>query len=330
MTRYINCFAAVVLALSIFPGCEWSTSGSDDSWDDSSSWVNFSGMYKQAAGSLVVSGWATTSSTSTNGSSGGSSSSVSGTTGTSTEQVGSVVGGGNNRSFSGTLTTRPILPSSVSVTDGVEQLRDNGAGVLTSSRSGSGTINYISGAISVLFELPPVAGRAVMATYSWSTTNASSSSSSSSGSSSSSVPNNQVSDQSIFSFFVSQQGNKLYIRDNNGVEYSGELGSVANTGGETTGMTSGYIIAQFTAVDADGNQLLGTFQGDYIAPEVPANADTVVSASGLLANRTMQGTYMHHNGTSNGDINAIAADDIQITINPYAPASTNATNTAAN
>jgi hypothetical protein len=313
--------------LFLFSGCEWQSSGSGDTWDDSNSWANFSGMYKQSGGSLIVQGWATAP-VSTNSSSSSSTTSVSGTTGTKKDEL-IGTGGSNNRSFSSTLSITPILANSVSVSDGVEQFHDDGAGNLTSARTGRGTVNYTSGSISVLFELAPADTRPVLATYSWSTTNSSASSSSSSAAAAN--PDNRVADQAIYSFYVSQQGNKLYVRDNNGVEYNGELGSVANTGGENSGHTSGYIIAQYNAIDADGNKIVGTFQGDYIAPEIPANASasTTVVPSGLLANRSMQGTYMHHNGVNNGDINAVAMDNMQVYINPYNP-NTNGTNKTNN
>lgn len=58
-------------------------------------------------------------------------------------------------SFADTLAETPIVPGTVSVTDGVETFTDNGEGVLAGDAGGSGTVNYDTGAISVTFDEAP-------------------------------------------------------------------------------------------------------------------------------------------------------------------------------
>lgn len=59
--------------------------------------------------------------------------------------------------FTGTFAGAPLVPGSVSVSDGVETFTDNGVGVLVGSASGTGTINYETGAYSVTFNAAPAA-----------------------------------------------------------------------------------------------------------------------------------------------------------------------------
>jgi len=52
---------------------------------------------------------------------------------------------------------RPIVPGSISITDGVETFTDNKDGTLTGGGGGSGVINYQTGAWSVAFNVVPIA-----------------------------------------------------------------------------------------------------------------------------------------------------------------------------
>lgn len=64
-------------------------------------------------------------------------------------------GNGSHKTFSFTLPYVPVAVSTVTVTDGVESFTDDGAGNLTGSAGGSGTVNYTSGAVSVTFNAAP-------------------------------------------------------------------------------------------------------------------------------------------------------------------------------
>jgi len=76
-------------------------------------------------------------------------------------------GDGLATSFSATLANTPVKPGSVTVTDGTETFTDNGDGTLTGSAGGSGTINYVTGAISVTFAAAPASGASITVDYNW-------------------------------------------------------------------------------------------------------------------------------------------------------------------
>lgn len=51
-----------------------------------------------------------------------------------------------------------VLPGSVVVTDGTETFSDSGDGILTGDATGTGTVNYATGAVSVSFNAAPTTG----------------------------------------------------------------------------------------------------------------------------------------------------------------------------
>ena len=59
--------------------------------------------------------------------------------------------GNGGKTYSGTLAVAPIYPGTFTPSDGIESFTDNGAGVLTGSAGGSGTINYTTGAWTLIF-----------------------------------------------------------------------------------------------------------------------------------------------------------------------------------
>ena len=68
-------------------------------------------------------------------------------------------GNGIVTTFTGSISgSRRVLPESVSIGDATETFLDNGAGILTGSLGGTGTIVYSSGAVSVTFANPPANG----------------------------------------------------------------------------------------------------------------------------------------------------------------------------
>ena len=73
-------------------------------------------------------------------------------------------GDGFTFSFSLTAPSIPIVPGSVIVTDGVEVFGDNADGTLTGSQGGSGTINYTTGAYTVVFNTAPPLDAAILLT----------------------------------------------------------------------------------------------------------------------------------------------------------------------
>lgn len=72
-------------------------------------------------------------------------------------------GDGVATTFSGTLAQPQVQTGSLAITAGGQSVTDDGAGSLTGS--GSGTINYVTGAYSVTFNAAPGTGVAVTAAY---------------------------------------------------------------------------------------------------------------------------------------------------------------------
>jgi len=74
-------------------------------------------------------------------------------------------GDGSAKAFTDTLPKAPILPGSVSVTDGTETFTDDGLGRLTGDDGGSGTINYSTGDLAVTFDAAVTNAQAITADY---------------------------------------------------------------------------------------------------------------------------------------------------------------------
>lgn len=67
--------------------------------------------------------------------------------------------------YTGTLIVFPIVPGTMTVTDGVENFVDNGAGILTGNLGGSGTINYTTGVFNITFNTAVATGVSIIASY---------------------------------------------------------------------------------------------------------------------------------------------------------------------
>jgi hypothetical protein len=61
------------------------------------------------------------------------------------------LGDGTPGPFNGWLSRPPVVPNTVSITDGTETFTDDGAGNLTGSLGGTGTIDYVSGIVNLTF-----------------------------------------------------------------------------------------------------------------------------------------------------------------------------------
>ena len=72
-------------------------------------------------------------------------------------------GDGTEKTFTASL--GPVEPGSVSVADGTETFTDDGFGTLTGDATGTGKINYATGAVSVTFNAAPESEASVDATY---------------------------------------------------------------------------------------------------------------------------------------------------------------------
>lgn len=80
-----------------------------------------------------------------------------------TESIGT--GDNSGTDFSGTLASPPVRPGSVEVTDGIETFSDDECGNLTGDAGGSGTVNYVTGEISVSFDSAPATDADISVAY---------------------------------------------------------------------------------------------------------------------------------------------------------------------
>lgn len=81
-----------------------------------------------------------------------------------------ITGNGTIKTFAGGLAFIPISPGSVSIADAdsVETFTDNdGNGKLSSTLGGSGTINYQTGAVSLIFSTAPGNTKNIVSTYTY-------------------------------------------------------------------------------------------------------------------------------------------------------------------
>ena len=74
-------------------------------------------------------------------------------------------GDGVTTNFANTPDQVPIVQGTVVVTDGVENISDNGNGTMTGSLGGSGSVNYITGLINVTFASAPALDATIYLTY---------------------------------------------------------------------------------------------------------------------------------------------------------------------
>ena len=82
------------------------------------------------------------------------------------QRISQWTGDGVTVAFSNTFTSNvPIRAGSVIVDDTVEVFSDDGAGVLTGSAGGTGTVNYVTGAIAVTFAVAPINGQTIQASF---------------------------------------------------------------------------------------------------------------------------------------------------------------------
>lgn len=298
MKHLTACFVAIWLIMGS-TGCDWDWNSSDDGWSDSYSWVNFAGTYR-GNGTYLVSTYSTTT-TSTD-------------TATGTWQDGPVTVASGVTVFSGVLTYKPVSGSvtlvaySTATGAAAGSLRDNGSGGLTGSfnqddvqnpqYTATGTIDYTNGRWTVYLGRSGGFNRTV-GVYASYTYNIGSGSNTGGGSTDS---GSAASGKSIYSFVVSQAGQKVYLTDNNGKVYAGKFGTVSftadnlntstsgtgtGTSGSTTTTTTGEVIASFTAYgySAAGYYvtITGTFQGYY-------------SSDARMINRIITGTWVEKNG----------------------------------
>lgn len=276
-------FVTGLAALVALCGCDWSGTGDEGSWNDAYSWVNFTGAYRSPSGGTIVNQNSNEASTPTE-------SGASTATASQSYKAGATSGTLSNPPVAGSVTitakgsstvTNPITGQIESSTSWSIDFNDDGSGSLVPSNDtygGTGSINYSTGNWSVTYK--GVSPSSVVASYAYAIQG-------SAGASTKSSSANEM----IYSFNVTQAGNKLSITDSNGVVYSGQI-TGANVPSNTT--ESGSVRMSFEASSGSA-KLIGTFSGDW--------SGTGTAGQGTLSNRLLEGTYV---GRTTASIYAIS------------------------
>lgn len=292
-------FILAIILGAVFVGCEWETTGGGDSWDDSYSWVNFSGIYRSSSGGYLVSEY-TAAATTTNG------------TSDSEIIVTNEVGGTApmlQTVLTGSFDNHPgIVPGSITMifsgVDSAGTFKDNGGGGLSGTYnvvgvadpiSATGTIDYDTGVWTLDLVAPGfLEDMTITLNYKYTPEDtAATSAGAESG----------ATGAAIYSLSVEQTGNVLVFTDSNGAKYSGSISTVSTTGGDVEGESLGdvqpgsevaavAVIAQFqvtgTSAGGVGVTITGSFSGSYSA------GDATTSSS--LGNRTMEAIWIEATG----------------------------------
>jgi hypothetical protein len=260
MIKVVN-FGLALLLVLMMTGCEWESSGSEGSWDDSYSWVNFSGLYRSTGGALV--GEFSSASTS-------SGSSGSETTGTTISIIRENDGVAENTrtQLGGNCNNNGIVPGSVTIRfedqdNGllIGSATDDGAGVLSGTytlvgidntgREINGTIDYTTGTWAVNLEEPGFFSTAnILLDYAYSPENASDIVDQGDNDSGMNIAGGDV-----MTMLVEQVGNRLRFVDSNGNSYEGTLNVVSLAGGDSTGGSSGQVTANYEVRGTAGGQM---------------------------------------------------------------------------
>ena len=154
MKPWLIALPLMVLVVSL-TGCEngWTTGGGVQDWNSAYNWVNFSGTYKGADNGILITAYTATSGKTNSvveivGNTGGGSGGGDSDTDAAKSETFSL--GANATIANVTLHNTPIVPGSITAIAGTLTLRDNGSGSL-SGGTGTGTINYNNGALSLNF-----------------------------------------------------------------------------------------------------------------------------------------------------------------------------------
>ena len=238
MQRKSTTLSLVALA-SLLVGCEWtSSSGGSSSWSDSYDAMNFAGTYRIST--IVQSG-------TSNDDSSASGSQFTDSFSTVTAEI---------SEYSGTTSRHPIVKKSVTIRLGSSYAFHDldGSGTLTSENiTGTATINYSNGNWAIHFSDVPTAAIGQKITVSYQV-----------GTSTYGIDTTIYDPTLITAITVSQTGQYLTMKLNNGVSMSGRFTTVRQTGqvNEDTGAGANTYNAQFE-VSGGNSKLVGTLNYDY-------------------------------------------------------------------
>jgi len=271
-------FIGITFCALALTGCEWTTGGGVDSWNEGGNFADFSGSYRASDGGVLVR---------TFGSSG---TNTTYTTNTITSEY-LATGDGTLTAFEGQLAYAPVRGSLTIFTAGGYRFTDTAgttagtvALAVTPADGAAGTFNYGTRAWALTFPAPLASGTQILVTYQYVS------------SSSVVTPAQGNHGSAIYTFVVYQTGTTLQFTDSNGATYTGTMGTMRTTGGQPTDTaTTGPVVAQFsvTGVSQGYNvTIVGVLQG-------------TLTAGTTLSSRTMQATFIETGGYD-ANITAVA------------------------
>lgn len=245
-------FALTATLAMLFAGCEWSGTSDSNSWSNAYDAMNFSGTYRAVTTQSSSSSSTTTTTTSDGGSGEVQYTSTETKWKTSPTQL----------NYSNLQTEHAnIVPGSVQVSlGGQNAFRDDGNGNLVSvstSDMGSGSVSYAAGTVAFRI-LVPVGTVDITISYTYTV-------SESTGEKTTTVTTGTTTTgNKVTAITVSQNGQNLTLRLNNGIVMSGRFTNVQQTGKIDEDSNAGYNTynAQFQVASGSASKLVGTLNYD--------------------------------------------------------------------
>lgn len=245
-------FALTATLAMLFAGCEWSGTSDSNSWSNAYDAMNFSGTYRAVTTQSSASSTTTTTTTSDGGSGEVQYTSTETKWKTSPTQL----------NYSNLQTEHAnIVPGSVQVSlGGQNAFRDDGNGNLVSvstSDMGSGSVSYAAGTVAFRI-LVPVGTVDITISYTYTV-------SESTGEKTTTVTTGTTTTgNKVTAITVSQNGQNLTLRLNNGIVMSGRFTNVQQTGKIDEDSNAGYNTynAQFQVASGSASKLVGTLNYD--------------------------------------------------------------------
>ncbi len=319
----------VMVAVS---GCEWTGTSHEDSWNSRHDWVNFSGVYRSGTDERALVENFSLASGNVGGVAPEPEPAPEPDPGDDPEyaeyrepeQLGHVQASPFTL-FSGTINYPnrgtagwSLKPGSVSITitgqftAPIGVFNDNGQGGLAGSYgqvpggpsfSGTGTINYETGAWSLTLSPDDPFIEPAQVSYSYVYRVALDPEGDGSAPDDPNDPIEPIEPVApptshgwVYTLRLEQTGNRIRFTDNREFVWEGFISSVTTPGGDSSGNTSGEVMATFEAsgVTDTRYRISGTFSGQFVA----STADG--GGHGTLTQRRMQGIWMEPAGT--GDL----------------------------
>lgn len=308
----------VLAAVLLSTGCEWTGTDQEGAWNSRMNWVNFSGLYRSGNSSRAL---VENFSLSSGGAAGSSEvedqdyieHAVSGEPGHVQPSPFTVMSGTIDYLNRGT-TGWSLKPGGVTIRftgtitapEGV--VNDNGNGGLAGTYAqvpggptfaATGSINYDTGAWSIILSANDPFIEPAQVSYSYIILQAVGAADVSPGS------DPPTSQGWVYSLQIEQYGNRLRMTDNRGYEWTGRVINVTTPAGDTSGNTSGEVVAVFEAQRTQDSRyrITGSFSGLYT---VSAGDQNDRDRAGQLTQRRMQGIWMEPSG--HGDLYGVTGD----------------------